>query len=752
MDEPQTSASITARRYSALRWTWIDAVAIACVMLGVSFALRGFWQPGTPRQPDFVIGVFRAFSLDQAWQARQFYPRLGMNLIFGYGSPLLQYYPPLASYVTLAWRWLGLDWVAATKATFSAALLLAALGAYVYARWLFVDRRAAFVAGAAYGLAPYLLFCIYERGAMAETVALALLPWVFWSMHHILRSDGRRWIWPSAALVALLILAHNITALFALPLLLAYLVLVAWNEQAWRRLLAVVAAFGLGLGLSAFYWLPALAERGYAQIDRWMLGGDAVAAENLVPLTRLIQPGLAFDYWKSWIPALPTVTALMIGIGILALPLTRRAPQRGGLFWAVLLVIPLVLQLNVSRPLWEAAPIIRYIQYPWRLLGLASLCAAFLVASIFAWQGLAGIRGWFAAAIISVVLLYAALAGQGERAQHWLAFDSAQVNEVVLLDLGRGNYQLHSDYQPAAMAADITEMSLPAPAAASGGLPPLAAAPDVQVIEEGPALIRLQVHSPAPWTLRLPRIFFPGWQIQTDGQPVEAEPSGPWGLLSVDLPEGDHGVLARFGETPLRRAADVVSLASLAICVGGMVADRNSRRYLIGVVLFGVLLAALSLNYQGLGNPPRRPVAYSASLEEDIQLLGYHLPRTTWRAGEDLTLQLYWLASRTPDRNYRVFVHLVTPDDSARIAQTDGEPNLGFRPTTRWSPGEIIVDKQLVHLDPDTPPGQYRLLVGMYRPEDVSNLVVRSAPATLPGDRLDLGEITIETGEEKPQQ
>jgi len=186
--------------------------------------------------------------------------------------------------------------------------------------------------------------------------------------------------------------------------------------------------------------------------------------------------------------------------------------------------------------------------------------------------------------------------------------------------------------------------------------------------------------------------------------------------------------------------------------VGGMVADRNSRRYLIGVVLFGVLLAALSLNYQGLGNPPRRPVAYSASLEEDIQLLGYHLPRTTWRAGEDLTLQLYWLASRTPDRNYRVFVHLVTPDDSARIAQTDGEPNLGFRPTTRWSPGEIIVDKQLVHLDPDTPPGQYRLLVGMYRPEDVSNLVVRSAPATLPGDRLDLGEITIETGEEKPQQ
>jgi hypothetical protein len=165
MGGPQTAASTAARRCSDLKWTWTDAVAIAGVVLGVSFALRGYWQPGKPIEADFVIGVFRAYSLDQAWQARQFYPRLGMNLIFGYGSPLLQYYPPLASYLTLVWHWLGLNWVAATKAAFGLALLLAALGAYVYARWLFVDRRAALIAGLAYGLAPYSLFCIYERGS-----------------------------------------------------------------------------------------------------------------------------------------------------------------------------------------------------------------------------------------------------------------------------------------------------------------------------------------------------------------------------------------------------------------------------------------------------------------------------------------------------------------------------------------------------------------------------------------------------------
>lgn len=740
---PQLPAATTARRFPDLRWTWIDVLAIACVTLGVAIALRGFWQPGTPREPDFVIGVFRAYSVDQGWQERQFYPRLGMNLIFGYGSPLLQYYSPLASYITLVWHWLGLDWVAATKATFSTALLSAALGAYVYGRWLFADRRAGLISGLAYGLAPYLLFCIYERGAMSETVALALLPWAFWSMHHLLRPNSRRWLWPSAALVALLILAHNITALFAVPLLLAYLLLVAWNEQAWHRLPAAGAALGLGLGLSAFYWFPALAERGYAQIDRWMLGGDVSVTRYLVPPSRLLQLSLAFNYWQSWIPALPVVTALLIVIGILALPLTRRSPQRGGLLWAILVVIPLVLQLTLSQPLWESLPIIRYIQYPWRLLGLVSLCAAFLGASIFTWRGLAGVRGWLAAAALSCLILYAALGGLGTRAPNWLAFDSAQVNDAVLNDLGRGNYQLHVDYQPAAMMADIAEMALPAQAGDSGDLPPLAAAPDVRVMEEGPALMQLQVHSAVPVTLRLPRIFFPGWHIRIGGQPARPKPSGPWGLLSVDLPAGDYPVSARFGETPLRLAADIVSLLALVLCVAGMLAYRDSRRFLVAAVLLVVLLAAISISHQGLGQPPRRPVPYAASLEDDIQLLGYHLPRTTWRAGEDLTLRLYWLAGRVPDRNYRVFVHLVTPDDSARVAQSDNEPNLGFRPTTRWSPGEIIVDEQQVHLDPDTPPGTYRLLAGMYRPEDVSNLVVRSAPATLPGDRLDLGEITI---------
>ena len=55
-----------------------------------------------------------------------------------------------------------------------------------------------------------------------------------------------------------------------LPVLLAYLIALSIGETAaGRKLLPCLAAVALALGLSAFFWLPAIAERGYdsAEVD-----------------------------------------------------------------------------------------------------------------------------------------------------------------------------------------------------------------------------------------------------------------------------------------------------------------------------------------------------------------------------------------------------------------------------------------------------------------------------------------------------
>ena len=43
------------------------------------------------------------------------------------------------------------------------------------------------------------------------------------------------------------------------------------------------------------------------------------------------------------------------------------------------------------------------------------------------------------------------------------------------------------------------------------------------------------------------------------------------------------------------------------------------------------------------------------------------------------------------DRDYTAFVHLVGPGGLA--AQRDTQPGAGSYPTTRWEPGETIVDR-----------------------------------------------------------
>jgi hypothetical protein len=69
---------------------------------------------------------------------------------------------------------------------------------------------------------------------------------------------------------------------------------------------------------------------------------------------------------------------------------------------------------------------------------------------------------------------------------------------------------------------------------------------------------------------------------------------------------------------------------------------------------------------------------------------------------------------------------------------------LPFHPTTRWEPGEIVVDEQTIQIPAGTLSGTYLLLVGLYRRSPLKNLAAKDAERTLPGDRVVLGQIRVE--------
>lgn len=134
-----------------------------------------------------------------------------------------------------------------------------------------------------------------------------------------------------------------------------------------------------------------------------------------------------------------------------------------------------------------------------------------------------------------------------------------------------------------------------------------------------------------------------------------------------------------------------------------------------------------------------------ARLGSAVQLLGYDAAGKgeTGEAvavvapGAILELVLHWQALGTTERNYTVFTHLI--DGQERIwGQKDSPPQEGTSPTSGWVKGQVVSDRYRMPVQADTPPGEYRIEVGMYDPVNGARL-----PADGGGDRLLLGVVRV---------
>jgi hypothetical protein len=129
-----------------------------------------------------------------------------------------------------------------------------------------------------------------------------------------------------------------------------------------------------------------------------------------------------------------------------------------------------------------------------------------------------------------------------------------------------------------------------------------------------------------------------------------------------------------------------------------------------------------------------RPAVFGAGGE--LALLGYDLQPPAADGGATQELTLYWEARRPPGDSYTVFVHAVAPGpDAPIVAQHDGLPGDGARPTDRWRPGEIVPDRHPLVLPAPPACGPYRLFVGWYDRETLRRLPVvqGAADAAAPG-------------------
>jgi hypothetical protein len=106
---------------------------------------------------------------------------------------------------------------------------------------------------------------------------------------------------------------------------------------------------------------------------------------------------------------------------------------------------------------------------------------------------------------------------------------------------------------------------------------------------------------------------------------------------------------------------------------------------------------------------------------------------------------LYWRATNEQllSNDYTVFVHLL--DQSGQlIAQHDGEPAAGRRPTRTWQEGDLIIDTHKLQWQTEIYRGPATIAVGLYDLETLERLPAYGPDGQrLADDRVLLPEIQV---------
>jgi len=108
--------------------------------------------------------------------------------------------------------------------------------------------------------------------------------------------------------------------------------------------------------------------------------------------------------------------------------------------------------------------------------------------------------------------------------------------------------------------------------------------------------------------------------------------------------------------------------------------------------------------------------------------------------GDTLYLNLYWQALENPRNNYRAFVHLT--DGTTLWAQQDDDPACRL-PTSIWRAGQRGLGQFRLPINPDTPPGRYPLIIGLYQADTLERLPITAGAGQIGDDFLWLGDIEI---------
>ena len=312
---------------------------------------------------------------------------------------------------------------------------------------------------------------------------------------------------------------------------------------------------------------------------------------------------------------------LLAALGSLAMVLAgwqgKGAAGRTRLVWSAVglcvMAIGTVMCCRWSQPLWQWVSLLKYVQFPWRFLGLvvfgSTMCATALGDRVgdIEWHSqeqrsslhkdsirpLVRHKGPVAVALLiaGIMAVYFPYYSQAffftgdARTRSVVRVTAPEMHAMqstgVLIPFGlsMSGTQLRVMNERATSGDDF----LPRDVKEKPSQPPteMVQAKGGRVIEVARLhqnYYRSRIEMLAAGKAELLQFWFPGWQASVDGTPVKTAPSGPQAIVSCNLPAGEHVVEFIYRDPPHRSVGIIFSIVSAAAGACAVVFLRQ-RRY-----------------------------------------------------------------------------------------------------------------------------------------------------------------------------
>lgn len=520
-------------------------IVLVIFLLGLSVSWPLFRSGYFSHQDD--LQVIRLVEMRKCFSDFQIPCRWVPDMGWGNGFPLFNFYGVSTYYVGAIISYLT-GYLVASKILFFISLTAGSFGMYLLVKELW-GRYAGFVSAVLYMFAPYKALDIYVRGALAESMALTLIPFVLYFAY---KKNYKLF----TIFLFIFLITHNIMTIVFLPVVILWVTYLILSDK-FKSLKPFVVSIAISFGLSAFFILPAFTEKGLVQTEsltRFELDYRA----NFVSVKQLFfdrvwgygtsipgpEGGMNFSIgWPHWIMAFVAMVSILF--------VKNRKPFLLVSGTGLLFLVSIIMTHNKSTFVWETFSILTYFQFPWRFLSLSILTASILggfVVSVFKEK----LQLYLSLTIVLVTVIL-----------NWCYFKPREffdINEQQKIsgeswDLQRRGAVL--DYLP------------------KTALEPREGAPSEPLITAGSATVsnftnksnsfRFDVQVDKTAVIHVPVYYFPNWEVEVNEKDHPISFDNYLGRISVTLEPGNHSVEGQFKNTPIRTAANMISLLSLIV-------------------------------------------------------------------------------------------------------------------------------------------------------------------------------------------